>query len=363
MLLSLILCSRNDSYMGNSKWRLETTLNISIQNAFQTGWIDEIEIIVSDWGSEVPLRKVLSLIPKAEKKVKFLEVPSDIAKIEQKDSKFPEVLALNAAARRSKGKYIGRIDNDTVIGKDFFIKFREMLEGDNHKLAENSFLFAERKMVPFRISKLSWSLNNISNYLKQFSNYLKVETARDYGLKFWGSPVGIMLLSRKIWFNTRGYDQKLLYWGWMEADMALRVSQKHELIDLSKYVSHCFYHLDHYPSLTAYKDRNGPATPRKKNPTIYDNLNYKENDENWGLINYPLSISEYVISSVESYRDPHTHTINDKILYIPQLVTAIILRKIDNLRISWRDDLNSLLNKTRIRLGKYKREIMIRIIQ
>ena len=37
--------------MGNSKWRLETTLNISIQNAFQTGWIDEIEIIVSDWGA------------------------------------------------------------------------------------------------------------------------------------------------------------------------------------------------------------------------------------------------------------------------------------------------------------------------
>src|SRR4051794_2589022 len=26
-VLSLILCSRNDAYMGNSRWRLETTLN------------------------------------------------------------------------------------------------------------------------------------------------------------------------------------------------------------------------------------------------------------------------------------------------------------------------------------------------
>ena len=49
-LISLILCSRNDSYMGNSRWRLETSINLALLNAKEIGLLDEIEIIVSDLG-------------------------------------------------------------------------------------------------------------------------------------------------------------------------------------------------------------------------------------------------------------------------------------------------------------------------
>ena len=49
-LISLILCSRNDSYMGNSRWRLETSINLVLLNAKEIGLLDEIEIIVSDLG-------------------------------------------------------------------------------------------------------------------------------------------------------------------------------------------------------------------------------------------------------------------------------------------------------------------------
>ena len=86
-------------------------------------FLDQLEIIVSDWGSEIPLRDVLQLVPEAEGRVKFFHTPEDIAIIEQKDSKFPEVIALNAAARRASGEYIGRIDNDTIVGENFFRKF------------------------------------------------------------------------------------------------------------------------------------------------------------------------------------------------------------------------------------------------
>jgi hypothetical protein len=57
-------------------------------------FLNKLEIIVSDWGSEIPLPEVLNLVPEAKDRVKFVHVPPDIAKVEQKDSKFPEVFSM-----------------------------------------------------------------------------------------------------------------------------------------------------------------------------------------------------------------------------------------------------------------------------
>ena len=298
MIISLILCSRNDSYMGNSRWRLETSINLALLNAKEAFFLDKLEIIVSDWGSEVPLSEVLNLVPEAKDRVKFVHVPPDIAAMEQKDSKFPEVIALNAAARRSSGEYIGRIDNDTVVGTDFFAKFEQLYENnptDELDLAD-SFLFVERKSVPYRISRLSLQLKLISRFIKFFSIFFKVESAKDWGREFWWSPVGIMMFHRDIWNATQGYDERLIYWGWMEGDLALRLGQKHKIVEFSKFVGYNFYHLEHYSNLTEYKDRNGAATPRKKNEPKLERLSYCENSNDWGLHASPIELTEYQYS-------------------------------------------------------------------
>jgi hypothetical protein len=295
MLLSLILCSRNDSYMGNSRWRLETSINLALLNAKDANFLDKLEIVVSDWGSQIPLSEVLNLLPDAKDRVKFVHVPADIAAVEQKDSKFPEVIALNAAARRANGEYIGRIDNDTVIAADFFRKFDKLNKNnptDELDLAD-SFLFVERKSVPYRISRLSLPLPLTCSFIKFFSNFFKVESAQDWGREFWWSPVGIMIFHREIWNATQGYDERLIYWGWMEGDLALRLEQKHHVVEFSKFVGYNFYHLEHYSNLVEYKDRNGTATPRKKNPVITENLNYKTNEPNWGLFDHDLHAHPY----------------------------------------------------------------------
>jgi len=284
--------------MGNSRWRLETSINLALLNAQDANFIDKFEIVVSDWGSEVPLSEVLNLIPEAKGRVKFVYVPTEIAQVEQKDSKFPEVIALNAAARRSSGEYIGRIDNDTVVGTDFFRKF-DRLQKNNPSgeldLAD-SFLFVERKSVPYRISRLSLPLPLTSFFIKVFSKSLKLESATDWGKEFWHSPVGIMMFHRDIWNSIRGYDERLIYWGWMEGDLALRLGQKHQVVEFSKFVGHDFYHLEHYSNLTEYKDRNGAATPRKRNEPKFEGLNYCENSNDWGLHASPIEITEYRFS-------------------------------------------------------------------
>ena len=284
--------------MGNSRWRLETSINLTLLNAKDTNFLDKLEIVVSDWGSEIPLSEALNLVSEAKGRVKFVRTPPEVAKVKQKDSKFPEVIALNAAVRKANGEYIGRIDNDTIVGRGFFHKYQKIYK-DNPSQGfdlSDSFLFVERKSVPYRISRLSLPLPLISLFINLFSRLFKLETATDWGREFWWSPVGIMMFHRDIWKATHGYDERLIYWGWMEGDLALRLGQKHKVIEFSKFVGYNFYHLEHYSNLIEYKDRNGAATPRKKNVPEFEGLNYCENNNDWGLYSSQLELTEYEYS-------------------------------------------------------------------
>ena len=359
--LSLILCSRNDSYMGNSRWRLETSINLSLLHAKEANFLNKLEIIVSDWGSKEPLSDVLNLIPEAEDRVKFVHIPSELASKKQKDSKFPEVIALNAAARRASGQYIGRIDNDTIVGAKFFENFSRLLGENVNSLwfdPADSFMFIERRSIPYRFSSQSYTLEYVYNYLKSYGSKLKIETARTWGFPFWWSPVGIMIFHRDIWETTRGYDEKLIYWGWMEGDMALRLGQKHILIDFKDSIGNYLYHLEHYPSMTEYKDRNGPATPRKKNvPKIYG-LNYQVNDEDWGVNQNNIKLTKYLSKhKKEISRTKHFRTNLSKIKMRCCFLMCNTMRAIDIIKIKFPYFMQSKINSLKIVMGKIKKTI------
>ena len=359
-LISLILCSRNDSYMGNSRWRLETSINLSLLHAKEANFLHNLEIIVSDWGSKKPLSDVLNLIPEAEDRVKFVHIPSELASKKQKDSKFPEVIALNAAARRASGQYIGRIDNDPIVGAKFFENFSRLLEDENSLWFDptDSFMFIERRSIPYRFSSQSYSLEYVYNYIKYYGSKLKIETARTWGFPFWWSPVGIMLFNREIWNNSRGYDEKLIYWGWMEGDMALRLGKKHLLIDFKDSVGNYLYHLEHYPSMTEYKDRNGPATPRKKNePKIYG-LKYQVNDKSWGVGQKNISLTKY--HSKQHKAISETKRKGGKLSNIGMRYCFIMcntMRAIDVIKLGFPDFIQSKINSFKIVMGRIKNTI------
>lgn len=336
LILSLILCSRNDAYMGNSRWRLETSINLALLNARDANFLDKLEILVCDWGSDIPLSEVLNLVPEANSRVKFVHVPPVVAKVEQKDSKFPEVIALNAAARRAKGEFIGRIDNDTIVGEEFFKKFSEYANGHVYFPYDlnSSFLFVERRSVPYRFTKKSPELKLVQLYLKLTGQSLKIETSRDYGRPYWWSPVGIMLFHRDIWYETRGYDEKLIYWGWMEGDLAIRLEQKHKLVDFRDFVGNHLYHLEHYHNLTDYENRNGPATPRKKNKVVEEGLSYKVNDQNWGLnCKDNVKYECYDKINVTNYKNPIDLSLLSLLKFPFELICLKVLLKYDTVKL------------------------------
>jgi hypothetical protein len=295
LVLSLILCSRNDRYQGDSVWRLQTTLNYVARNLVELGKQEDVEVIVADWGSEAPLRDVLHLTPAAAEITWFVHIPPDIAKATQKDSPFSEVHALNAAARRSRGQYIGRIDQDTLVGKQFLETFFQLFAGTRcfDKPLEHTIIWANRLGIPYRFAVRCPSLRQVDQYIRWFGRSLPIDFPGPQKC-FFDAPVGIWLVPRAGWEDCGGYNERMIYWGHMEIDMVYRLMQKYTLVHLDNHMDCDFYHLEHYHPLIVRE------TNRRRNPNRYDDLTYYPNDENWGLFQYPLALLPTVPQNASS---------------------------------------------------------------
>ncbi|MEI9962757.1 MAG: hypothetical protein WDM76_17065 [Limisphaerales bacterium] len=282
--------------MGNPVGRLEIALNYLAENVQLLGKEESVEVIVTDWGSQVPLKDVLKLNATAAKITRFLEVPNAVVKEVQKDSPFAEVLALNAAARRASGEYIGRIDQDTLVGKHFLRIFFEWVDGKRNLGAslKTSYLFSKRRQIPFDFATHNLSLKYVKGFLALCGKCLLVEAHPPF---FFNSPVGIMILSKDLWMKCGGYDERLIYWGWMEVDMAYRLKPEYRLLDIGPMVKYDFYHLEHYDP------RLPRRTPRKMNPTHTENLEFNPNDEHWGLIEHAFPLCSCSEKAMEKRPD------------------------------------------------------------
>jgi hypothetical protein len=285
--LSLILCSRNDEYMGNSRWRLETALNYVADQIETLGREQEVEVLVADWGSEIPLRDVLQLSRAAAKIVSFILIPPEIARLLQQDSPFPEVLALNAAARRARGTYIGRIDQDTLVGFRFLDVFFQLNDG-RRKLEvplNQALLYSNRRSIPYWFAVGCPDGRHVAKFIRLLGSSCSVKRARSPNKEFWTYFVGIWLIHRDLWTECGGYDESFIYYNWMEVEMILRLSQKYTLVDLGKIVDYDFYHLDHLnPRVKNRRCDIGHRENLFDNPhPVTSPLPYHPNSASWGL--------------------------------------------------------------------------------
>jgi hypothetical protein len=251
---------------------------------------DDVEIIVSDWGSEIPLRDVIALTPEAAQVVRFLIIPAEIARIEQKDSPFPEVLALNAAVRRASGEYIGRIDQDTLVSRRFFETFFWLREKRRLLVPlDSAVMISNRRRIPYRFANHCPSQWVVDRYLRCFGRFLPLTSTppRHY---FYHVYIGILLMHRDIWYRCGGFDERFIYMDYMELDLTLRLSGEYQVIDFGDLVDNAFYHLDHErPRISRRVNRY----ERKANPLgSLDNMPAElcPNGADWGLHNHQLEV-------------------------------------------------------------------------
>jgi len=321
----MILCARNDGYMGNSLWRLETALNYVAHELEALGRTHDVEVLVADWGSEIPLRDVVRLSEAAAAITSFLFVPSVVIQAVQQDSIFAEVIALNAAARRARGVYIGRIDQDTLVGKRFLAWLFDCYDRREQLLdvpLDSALLFSNRRTVPFWFASMSPSLSHVQRLITLFGRRLDVLIRP--GRPFWANWVGIWLVHRDRWRECGGYDERMLYMNDMETNMITRLAQRHAVVDLGVIVGFDFYHLEHKqpgdPRATGERRRTNDAAFRR--PT-----EFVVNDEHWGLAAYDLPVEPARVRSAGG-RDER-ELVTSSVTFVAHLLAAGIQAALD----------------------------------
>ena len=153
--LSICLTGRNDNYSLDFNRRLEQLLNFLAYSAKKGNVLDAIEVVLTDWNSDVPLISELSLSKEACGLLKTVIVPPEIANnYNWKDTPFHGTNAINVAVRRSSGRFIAVMPGDILIPEFAITRLIKLLnKRDNDFYNPEETLFAiPIKNIPFSFS-------------------------------------------------------------------------------------------------------------------------------------------------------------------------------------------------------------------
>lgn len=272
-LLSLCIVARNDNFHGDYKYRLATCLNFLAKGLANLGRTQDVEVIVADWNSDVPLHKDLVLLPPARDLIRFLVIPPALARQRQGDADFGYSIALNAALRRCQGEFAAELSADVLLTGPSLESLLSVLGGVHPGIpVREALLPILRRQLHMCQAKRRPSLRELDEYLMRNMTLLPVDAMGcGYG---WASG---FVMHRPLWEQSRGYDERMLNWGWADIDFALRLTQRYPIVDLANF-GICGIHLQHY-----FQMPNDPVFRQRKNNPPYDTPNFTANGDDWGL--------------------------------------------------------------------------------
>jgi hypothetical protein len=279
-LLSICLVGRNEEYQGDYLYRMRTCLNFLGRGLANLGRQKDVEILITDWGSDVPLHKELALLPEARDLVRCIVVPPALARERQRDAKFPYTISANTAMRRAAGEFICDLTADVILTGPVVAKLMSILDGAYPNIPVREAMFPIlRRQLPMCQAKRKPSLRELDEYLNR-----NLATLPPDGMGCgYGWAAGVMM-HRSLWEATRAYDESMLYWGWSDIDFALRMTQRYPIIELANF-GICGVHLQHY-----FQTPDDPVFQAHKKTLPNDTPAFVANGENWGLADEKLEM-------------------------------------------------------------------------
>jgi len=277
--------------MGNSNWRLQTSINFLARQLHQLGRIGEVEVVIVDWGSERPLYKDIELTEEGEKITRYIIVPVEVHERVRGDSSFPDSVVLNVGVRRALGEYVLQLGSDVLLSRKFLLTLFDLIGSSDSGQSKafsprKSLMVFPHKEIPYDFVVREPTAEDLEGYIESATEGLPVVPLLKY---LWGSSRGI-LAHRSLWQECRALDEKLLLWGWNDIDLVLRMRLKYSTVDMYREHGLYTFHLAHYqPASDSTVRRLQNPRARRLNPYVFGP--FEANDPDWGLGN--LQFEEY----------------------------------------------------------------------
>lgn len=283
---------RNDDYMGNFIWRLQTAMNKIADNLslLPNGGVQRAEIVLCDWGSETKLIDVLQLTDKCRSVLRYVYVPPDLARRKQDDSPYSSSHASNSAVRRASGKYVLLCDSDNYWLPDTMFKLWDIVNSDRFHGwngasdfdMHTTFFWSARYHIPKDFHSACPSPEEIDRYIAENHHLLMRDKPDPHDF---GGAANAMLIPRHMWYHCHGLDERMIHWGENDIQIHYRLLERYTYGgDLDDHGLK-FYHLEHYARIDGVRNM-GIENPRKAN-TKLGSL-FQVNDVNWGLGEFDL---------------------------------------------------------------------------
>ncbi len=279
-LLSICMAGRNDDYGGNFRYRIETALNHMAKNAGELNLLGLMEVVVCDWNSEQKLGEAIKLSPEARQIVHFVYVPPGIAEhLNPVNTCFNNALSVNAVLRRAEGNFIMYMPGDILFSRASLKNLTDLLQRKTKAPIDidRTLMQIHRKFIPWQFLAREPDIDAIDDFLFHNSWSFRIDSC-GVGLN---AGMGAFIMSRSLFHECRGIDERLSKWGWSDVELGLRITQRYPSAILSYLGINCF-EMD-------IKDEAREQNIQEINPQIIGKT-LEANTADWGMANRELEI-------------------------------------------------------------------------
>jgi glycosyltransferase involved in cell wall biosynthesis len=270
-ILSFVAAGRNDNYQGNFLYRFSTAINYTSMELKKIGKLNEMEYVIVDWGSEIPLHTVLPLEDAAKKITRFIQVPPGVAREQDGPSPFATTSAVNVGIRRSRADYISTTVGDILYDSLILEKMCDVFSRKCHikQPLEKTLFLIGLKNIPYDVASSNMDLVDVEKFIADHRDLLPIHPMAPYLC----GGAAAFIMHRDRWSECQGWNESIRFWGWSDHDLKMRINLIYGVSDFSKEFGVYSYHLDHWP----------PNAPVRKDRNKYVFCTFTIGQESWGL--------------------------------------------------------------------------------
>ena len=233
--------------MVDFRYRACTTINHYARSIKKLHRKVGVEVVFTDWGSDVPLSQGLTLSSEAASITRFIFVTKEkIRQTQEVADQFHTTRSLNTSISHSKGKFLFLTNADQLMPQTALQNLVHLLCGEMSMESDptETLMVVPRIQVPWQFLQRQPTLKEWDRYL-HFNEYALLHELASPDSYVFGSTCRFVV-SRQLANRLGALDEKQSGWGWSDIHFCFRTTQEHDFVFLSN-VGIQVFHMGHAP--------------------------------------------------------------------------------------------------------------------